>query len=443
MISSKEDDSFESFESKKPLASFPSRRGAAASAVRGRRASRLDEYERFARLPYPNADPYPSKPPNAARRPLVDGVRTRDRAVAGRPESPKERSRIAPPVPRPVEEKKTASENDSESSPAASGRTSTNGFGRFGFRPNTPPSPSPSPSPSRVARRSFARFPPPSSTSRSESDSNSNSDSDSNSVDARREGADVFVSSTRRRLGFASFSFSSRSSSSDETHVSRVSRVGLRLRRGGAGDGVARRYRTGDRVSGERTLRDASARLSRRGVRKAFFNSLWSIPSPPGPGSNAGRDAGRDTPELVAGRRRDAVSFLTRRFNVVAGPELVPGRVAEDHAGLPRAEGGGASVLRSTRRPFRSYSTTVRHRVPVGFAFERRLSGRASWSAGTVAGFFASTRPGRDFVFETDAEHIERRASRVASFAAAAPRRASRLGVCSASNPRDRETGLS
>jgi hypothetical protein len=95
--------------------------------------------------------------------------------------------------------------------------------------------------------------------------------------------------------------------------------------------------------------------------------ALWSIPSPPGPGSNAGRDAGRDTPALVAGRRAfDAVSFLCFALcalRLAAGPELVPGRVAEDHAGLPRAEGGGASVLRSTRRPFRSYSTTTRHRV--------------------------------------------------------------------------------
>jgi hypothetical protein len=71
-----------------------------------------------------------------------------------------------------------------------------------------------------------------------------------------------------------------------------------------------------------------------------------------------------------------------------------------------------------------------------------------SWSAGPVTGFFASSFvPGTDFGFETDAEHIFPRLSasfRVkSSFSAVSfPRRASRLGARSASNERDRETGL-
>jgi hypothetical protein len=71
-----------------------------------------------------------------------------------------------------------------------------------------------------------------------------------------------------------------------------------------------------------------------------------------------------------------------------------------------------------------------------------------SWSAGPVTGFFASSFvPGTDFGFETDAEHIFPRLSasfRVkSSFSAVSfPRRASRLETRSASNKRDRETGL-
>ena len=325
------------------------------------------------RLPRPNAEPFPSKPPSAARRPLVDGVRTRERAVAGR--------LGAAPYAAPSTNVKT--------SPKSS-RTSTNGFGfGFGFGDVFF---------SGVGTVSVSRFLV--GCSRAETNFSAASADvvvrrlepvlvSSSSRTSRRRASSLVTSfvaffSRRRSSSYASYAssffFSSKNDESgDETNDGSVPRRGdgdvSPRRRAGDGDGssrrvsVADRYRTRDGVVDDRILVCVS-RLVR-----------CSIPSPPGPGSNAGRDASS----------RAVLRNAPRVFEAAA-PELVPGR--DDHAGLPRAEPprGGASTLRSTRRPCRSYSITVRQ--------ESRLSFEPTEEQGLdVSRRFDPPRGGGSFLF--------------------------------------------
>ena len=327
------------------------------------------------RLPRPNAEPFPSKPPSAARRPLVDGVRTRERAVAGR-------LGAAPYA---------APSTNVKASPKSS-RTSTNGFGfgfGFGFGDVFF---------SGVGTVSVSRFLV--GCSRAETNfSAASADDDvrrlepvlvsSSSRTSRRRASSLVTSfvaffSRRRSSSYASYAssvvfLSKNDESGDETNDGSVPRRGdgdvSPRRRAGDGDGssrrvsVADRYRTRDGVVDDRFLVCVS-RLVR-----------CSIPSPPGPGSNAGRDASS----------RAVLRNAPRVFEAAA-PELVPGR--DDHAGLPRAEPprGGASTLRSTRRPCRSYSITVRQ--------ESRLSFEPNEEQGLdVSRRFDPPRGGGSFLF--------------------------------------------
>ena len=235
------------------------------------------------RLPRPNAEPFPSKPPSAARRPLVDGVRTRERAVAGR-------LGAAPYA---------APSTNVKASPKSS-RTSTNGFGfgldsgsatfffrrrnRFGFS---------------VSRRLFARGDKllrrvgrrRRSTPRTGARLFVVSNVAASRVFARHFVRGVLLDDDRRRTRSYSVVvlFVEERRIRDETNDGRFPRRGerrafLSAARGG-GDGssrrvsVADRYRTRDGVVDDRFLVCVS-RLVR-----------CSIPSPPGPGSSAGRAA--------------------------------------------------------------------------------------------------------------------------------------------------------
>ena len=239
------------------------------------------------RLPRPERGAVSAEPPSAARRLLVDGVRTRERAVAGR--------LGAAPYAAPSTNVKT--------SPKSS-RTSTNGFGfgfgfgdvffsgaePFRFLGFSPPVRAPRQTRRRVGRTEVVRRLEPvalfvvSNVAASRVFARHSSWRSSRDDDRRRPRR------TRRRSSF-------RSKSSwrirDETNCARMvprrgdGDVSPRPAAGGDGDGssrrvsVADRYRTRDGVVDDRFF----------GLCSCVSSGARLVWSPPGPGSNAGRDA--------------------------------------------------------------------------------------------------------------------------------------------------------
>ena len=325
------------------------------------------------RLPRPNAEPFPSKPPSA--RALVDGVRTRERAVAGR---------LGGAVRGAVNKRQNVTEvvPDVHERVRVRVRVRRRFFfrrrNRFGFSVSRRLLRARQTSPPRRPHASFDASNRCSSLRRLERRSVARLRSSLRSWRSSRDDDRRRTRRTRRRS-----SFRRRTTALLATRRTTVRFLAAETETFLGGAPAAGTVPRGESRWLTGTERGTASSTTGFLVCVSRLVGARSR-ARPARGSNAGRDASSR-----------AVSRNAPRVFEAAAPELVPGR--DDHAGLPRAEPprGGASTLRSTRRPCRSYSITVRQESRLSFEpNEERCLGRAAAvrSAPRGAGSFYFSR---------------------------------------------------